>query len=227
MTTTRPHVVSPEEWIRARRDLLADEKEATRMRDAVAEKRRRLPMVELVEDYRLRGPGGEVGLIDLFEGRRQLIVQHFMWDPSWGVEDACGSCTFATQDLCHLPHLHDAGVSFALVSRAPLETLERYRERMGWTVPWYSSLDSDFNYDFGVTIDEDVAPAAYNFRPNAEHRAAGMDNYTWGEQPGVSVFLREGNAVYRTYSAYARGTELLVNTVNFLDLTPFGRAGAP
>lgn len=218
-----PKVTSREEWLAARKELLAKEKEATRARDALRAERQALPMVEVEKDYVFEGPGGKASLLDMFEGRRQLIVQHFMFDPEW--EDGCPSCTYFSDDLGHLPHLHEKNTSFVVISRAPLEKIEAYRRKRGWTFPWYSSFGSDFNYDFHVTMDESVAPAEYNFRSAAEHRQAGMPWYTEGEQPGVSVFLREGERIFHTYSAFARGSEHLVSTAMFLDLTPLGRQG--
>jgi predicted dithiol-disulfide oxidoreductase (DUF899 family) len=216
-----PKVTSRQEWLQARRQLLAKEKEATRARDALRAERQALPMVEVEKDYAFEGPDGEAGLLDMFEGRRQLIVQHFMFDPEW--EDGCPSCTYFSEDLGHLPHLHEKDTSFVVISRAPLRKIEAYKRKRGWTFPWYSSFGSDFNYDFHVTMDESVAPAEYNYRSAAEHRQAGMPWYTEGEQPGVSVFLREGDRVFHTYSSFARGSEHLVSTAMFLDLTPLGR----
>jgi predicted dithiol-disulfide oxidoreductase (DUF899 family) len=216
-----PKVTSRQEWLQARKRLLAKEKEATRARDALRAERQALPMVEVEKDYAFEGPDGEAGLLDMFEGRRQLIVQHFMFDPEW--EDGCPSCTYFSEDLGHLPHLHEKDTSFVVISRAPLRKIEAYKHKRGWTFPWYSSFGSDFNYDFHVTMDESVAPAEYNYRSAAEHRQAGMPWYIEGEQPGVSVFLREGDRVFHTYSSFARGNEHLVSTAMFLDLTPLGR----
>jgi predicted dithiol-disulfide oxidoreductase (DUF899 family) len=216
-----PKVTSREEWLEARKRLLEKEKEATHVRDELRAERMALPMVEVEKDYFFEGPEGQASLLDMFEGRRQLIVQHFMFDPEW--EDGCPSCTYFSEDLGHLPHLHEKDTSFAAVSRAPLEKIEAYKSRKNWTFPWYSSFGSDFNYDFHVTMDESVTPAEYNYRSAAEHRQAGMPWYTEGEQPGVSVFLREGESVFHTYSAFARGSEHLVSTAMFLDLTPLGR----
>lgn len=218
---TLPQVVPRDQWLAARKGLLVREKEATRERDALRAERRVLPMVEIDKEYTYEGPDGRASLLDLFEGRRQLIVHHFMFDPSWA--DGCPSCTYALEDLGHLPHLHDKDTSFAVVSRAPLAKIESYRQRKGWTVPWYSSLGSDFNYDFHVTQDEAVAPVQYNYRDKAEHEQAGTPWYARGEQPGYSVFLRDGDRIFHTYSTFARGVELLNPTTQFLDLTPLGR----
>jgi predicted dithiol-disulfide oxidoreductase (DUF899 family) len=215
-----PRITSREEWLEARERLLAKEKEATRVRDELRAERQALPMVEVEKDYVFEGPDGKASLLDMFEGHRQLIVQHFMFDPEW--EDGCPSCTYFSEDLGHLPHLHEKDTSFAVISRAPLQKLEAYKRKKNWTFPWYSSFGSDFNYDFHVTMDESVAPAEYNYRSAAEHRQAGMPWYTEGEQPGVSV-LREGERIFHTYSAFARGSEHLVSTAMFLDMTPLGR----
>ena len=165
-----PEIASHEDWLPARKKLLLREKELTRLNDALNADRRRLPMVRIDKDYTFTGPAGEAGLLDMFEGRRQLIVQHFMFDPSW--EDGCSGCTAAVDEISAgvLEHLHARETTFALVSRAPFEKLEAYRARRGWTVPWYSSYGSDFNYDFHVTVDESVAPLLINYRTKAELR---------------------------------------------------------
>jgi predicted dithiol-disulfide oxidoreductase (DUF899 family) len=195
-----PPVVSQAEWEAARDGLLGKEKEATRARDALAAERRRLPMVRIEKDYVFEGPDGEVRLLDLFEGRRQLILYHFMFAP--GVEgwpDAgCDGCSMVVDNIGHLAHLHARDTSLVLVSRAPIENIERYRERMGWTIPWVSSAGTDFNVDFGVTTEE-------------------------GEIFGLSVFLRDGDDVFRTYFTSGRGVEALGSNWTFLDLTPLGR----
>ncbi|HEU4539865.1 MAG TPA: DUF899 family protein, partial [Jiangellaceae bacterium] len=159
-----PRIASRDEWLAARMELLAKEKELTRQRDALNTERRNLPMVEVEKDYVFAGPDGPVRLIDMFEGRRQLIIYHFMFDPEW--EDGCSSCTAGTDELSpgFIEHLHIRDTSYAMVSRAPLAKLQRWKAKKGWDVPWYSSYGSDFNYDFGVTIDESVASAQYNFR---------------------------------------------------------------
>jgi len=221
---TLPKIASQDEWLAARKQLLDKEKEATRVRDALSGERRELPMVEVEKDYVFDGPGGPVRLLDMFDGRRQLIVHHFMFDPSWDV--GCSSCTSLVADRGDPAYLHARDTSLVLISRAPLEKLEVYRERMGWTVPWYSSFGSDFNYDFHVTMDESVAPVEFNYRGMAEWEQAGMAYDISGEQPGVSVFLRDGDRVFHTYSTFARGVESLSPTAGFLDLTPLGRQDA-
>ena len=214
-----PAVVSAEEWIAARRELLAKEKEFTRARDELAAARRELPMVEVAKDYVFEGENGKVGLCDLFEDRGQLLIYHFMFDPDW--DEGCPSCSFMVDNIGHLAHLHARDTTLALVSRAPLARTEPYARRMGWTVPWYSSFGSDFNYDFQVTVDQAVTPVENNYRPLAE---LGPDWQGWsGEVPMISAFLRDGDRVFRTYSCYARGLDLLVGTYNWLDLTARGR----
>jgi predicted dithiol-disulfide oxidoreductase (DUF899 family) len=189
-------VVSPEEWQAAHEKLLAKEKEHTRARDALAAERRRLPMVRFDKDYVFRGPDGEVSLLDLFEGRRQLIVYHFMFQPgaSGWPEAGCDGCSMVVDNVGHLAHLHARDTSFALVSQAPIEKIEAYRKRMGWTIPWVSLAGNDFNADCGVTT--------------------GF---------GLSVFIRDGDSVFRTYFTTGRGVEALGSNWTFLDLTPLGR----
>jgi predicted dithiol-disulfide oxidoreductase (DUF899 family) len=195
-----PQVVSQDEWQAARDRLLVKEKQATRARDALAAERRRLPMVRIEKDYVFEGPEGNASLLDLFDGRRQLILYHFMFAP--GVHGwpsaGCDGCSMVVDNIGHLAHLHARDTSLVLVSRAPLASIEAYRKRMGWTVPWYSSDSNDFNVDFGVTTDED-------------------------EIFGLSVFLRDGDSVFRTYFTSGRGVEALGSNWTFLDLTPFGR----
>jgi predicted dithiol-disulfide oxidoreductase (DUF899 family) len=222
-----PKVVSPEEWRAARIELLAKEKAMTRARDALSIERRELPMVKIEKDYAFEGPGGRARLIDLFEGRRQLIVGHFMFDPRW--DDGCPSCSAGADEISDglLAHLHARDTTFAYVSRAPLAKIEAYKARKGWTFPWYSSHGSDFNYDFHVTLDESVAPVEYNFRTEAEYEQAGSSLYGEGERtaeyPGRSSFLRDGDTVFHTYSVYARGTETIGGSYYMLDETALGR----
>jgi len=184
-------------------------------------------MVEITKDYSFTGPDGEAGLLDLFDGRRQLIVGHFMFDPSW--EDGCSSCSAGADEMSNglFEHLHARDTSLVQVSRARIETIERYRAKKGWTFPWYSSYGSDFNYDFHVTLDESVAPVEYNYRTRAEHEQAGNFFYVNGdepfEMPGTSFFLRDGERMFHTYSSYARGAEATGGSYYFLDLTALGR----
>ena len=168
-----PDVVSHEQWLRARIVLLAQEKELTRLRDRVVAERRRLPMVKVDQDYRFTGPDGEITLEQMFEGRAQLIVGHFMFDPDW--EDGCSSCTAGADEMSpgHLEHLHARDTTLAYVSRAPYEKLARYQAKRGWTFPWYSSHGSSFNYDFAVTLDASVTPPTYNYKDADELRGWG------------------------------------------------------
>jgi predicted dithiol-disulfide oxidoreductase (DUF899 family) len=198
-----PPVVSATEWQAAREALLAKEKEATRARDVLAAERRRLPMVRIEKDYTFDGPDGKAHLPELFEGRRQLLLYHFMFGPN---QDAgCDGCSMFVDQVGHLAHVHARDTSFALVSRAPLAKLEAYKKRMGWTIPWFSSFDTDFNVDFGVSP-ETPQPV-----------------YQDGESFGLSVFLRDGDSVFRTYFTSNRGVEALGSVWTFLDLTPLGR----
>lgn len=216
-----PEIVSETEWLKARKALLEKEKKVTQLRDDINAERRKMPVTEIEKAYRFEGPDGKVTLHSVFEGRKQLIIHHFMFDPNW--EKGCPSCTFFENEGPYLPHLHQKGVTYAVISRAPFEKIDRYRQAMGWSVPWYSSYGSDFNYDFHVTMDESVGPVMYNYRDKAAHENNGMPWYTKGEQPGVSVFLRDRERIFHTYSTYARGVEPLVATPNYLDLTPLGR----
>ncbi len=224
---TLPHVVPPAEWLAARKALLAKEKELTQLRDALNVERRNLPMVEIEKQYAFEGPEGSASLLDLFEGRLQLIVGHFMFDPSW--TDGCPSCSAGADEIAPglLEHLDTRDTRLVEVSRAPLATIEDYKRRKGWTFPWYSSYGSDFNYDFHVTIDDAVTPLDYNFRTREEWEAAGKGSTVAGEQPyelpGMSVFLREGDAVFHTSSSYGRGAEWTGGSYAYLDLTPLGR----
>jgi predicted dithiol-disulfide oxidoreductase (DUF899 family) len=222
MTMPDPAIATREEWLEARLELLVKEKELSRHRDRVNAARRALPMVEVTKDYSFDGPRGKVGLPDLFDGRGQLLIYHFMFEPD--AEEGCPSCSLTTDNVAHLSHLHARDTSFALVSRAPLDKLERYRQRMGWTVPWYSSYGSDFNYDFHVTLDASVAPVEYNFK---DFTQLVRENPAWegwsGEEQGMSAFLRQGDRIFHTYSSYGRGTEALMGTYHWLDLTARGR----
>lgn len=224
-TMTLPEIVSREEWRAARIELLRSEKAMTATRDALSADRRMLPMVRIEKDYRFEGIGGSGGLIDLFEGRSQLIVQHFMFDPEW--DDGCPSCTAASDEISEglIAHLAARDTTLAVVSRAPLTKLERYKDQRGWTFPWYSSYGSDFNYDFHVSIDESVTPTEYNFRTGSELEAVGMG---WmlespSEQPGYSCFLSVDGSIFHTYSTFGRGAEWMGGTYAFLDLTALGR----
>ena len=201
MSTTKeplPKIVSAKEWQIALDQLLIKEKELTRARDALNAERRQLPMVKVAKHYTFQGENGKTSFLDLFEGRRQLIVYHFMFAPEWNA--GCDGCSWVVDAMTHPAHLHARDTSLVLVSRAPRGKLDRYKSRMGWTapIPWYSSYESDFNVDFGATTDK-------------------------GERHGVSVFIREGNDIYRTYYTGARGVEYLGSLWTYLDLTPLGR----
>jgi predicted dithiol-disulfide oxidoreductase (DUF899 family) len=214
-----PQVVSRAEWLIARKAFLAKEKEFTRQRDALNAERRGLPMTEVDKEYVFDGPDGKVSLPGLFEGRSQLLIYHFMFHPEW--DEGCPSCSFLTDNIGHLAHLHARDTTLALVSRAPLARIEPFRQRMGWTVPWYSSFGSDFNYDFHVTLDESITPVEYNFRGLDE---LGPEWQGWsGDLHGISAFLRHGDRVYLTYTSYARGTDMVNGIYHWLDLTARGR----
>jgi len=216
-----PPIVTYEEWLTARKVLLADEKALTRQRDAVNAQRRRLPMVRVDKRYLFDGPTGDASLLDLFEGRRQLIVQHFMFDPDR--ESGCPSCTAHVNALGDLTLLARCDTTYVLVSRAPLAKLEGYKAARGWRWPWYSSNRSDFNYDFHASQDETRAPIEYNYLTRAEFEARGETPPSRGEVPGMSVFFRIDDDVFHSYSVYARGLEGLTNAFSLLDLTPYGR----
>jgi predicted dithiol-disulfide oxidoreductase (DUF899 family) len=214
-----PPVVAQQEWLTARIKLLAREKEFTRQRDALNAERRRLPMTEIGKQYLFEGKDGKASLLELFEGRGQLLIYHFMFDPDW--DEGCPTCSFLTDNIGHLAHLHARDSTLALVSRAPLTKIEPFRRRMGWTIPWYSSFGSDFNYDFHVTLDQAVAPVEYNYRGLAE---LGPEWQGWsGEMFGASAFLHHRDRVFHTYSSYARSCDMLDGTYNWLDLTARGR----
>jgi predicted dithiol-disulfide oxidoreductase (DUF899 family) len=199
-----PPVVSKGEWEAARQELLSKEKELTRSHDALAAERRRLPRVLVDKEYVFDGPNGKATLLDLFEGRRQLLLYNFMFGPNQDV--GCDGCSMVADQIPHLAHLHARDTSFVFVSRAPIEKLERYRKRMGWTIPWYSSFQSDFNVDIGVSPEEPQEGA-----------------YQDGETFALNVFIRDGDQVFRTYSTSARGVETLGTVWTLLDLTPLGR----
>lgn len=220
-----PDIVNREEWLAARRRLLAREREVTHLRDTVNAERRRLPMVKVDKDYLFEGPAGELRLLDMFEGRPQLYVHHFMWIDA--DDRGCPSCTVSA-DLTFTAKdralLEARGVTFACVSRAPYASIARYRDQHGWTFPWYSSLDGDFTYDYHVTLDSSRVPIEYNYKELEELHADGWsDDDLRGDWPGASVFLRRGDEVFHTYSAFARGLDHSSAGYPFLDLTPYGR----
>ncbi len=216
-TIERPKVVSEAEWLAARKELLRKEKELTRLRDDLSRQRRELPWVRVEKEYTFDGPGGKEKLADLFAGRSQLVVYHFMFGPEW--QEGCPSCSF---NMDHtdgaLVHLAQRDVTFVVISRAPLSKIETFKKRMGWRFKWVSSHDSDFNYDYHVSFKkEEMAKGKvyYNFD---------MQEFPSEEAPGISVFYKDKNGdVFHTYSSYARGTETSVGTYNYLDLVPKGR----
>jgi predicted dithiol-disulfide oxidoreductase (DUF899 family) len=220
-----PRVVSAAEWVAARKELQAAEEEAVRALQECTTRRREMPAVTIEKDYVFEGPGGKASLLDLFEGRTQLIVQHFMFDPAW--EEGCPVCSYQADSVGDLAHLQARNTTFAAVSRAPISKIEPFRQRMGWTFPWYSSLGSDFNYDFQVTHDESVTPIEYNFRTAQELIDMGEP---WaarpGEAGGLSVFFRDGDTVVRTWSGYGPVIQLFCGNDMLLDMTPLGRQDA-
>lgn len=199
MATTKqplPSIVSSQEWELALDQLLIKEKALTRARDALNAERRKLPMVKVDKHYEFHGVNGTTSLLELFGGRSQLIIYHFMYAPDW--KAGCDGCSWVADAMTHPAHLHARDTSLVMVSRAPLDKINQYKTRMGWTIPWYSSFESDFNYDIGATTAE-------------------------GERHGASVFLRDGKDIYRTYFTGARGVEYLGSFWTYLDLTPYGR----
>ncbi len=215
---TGHRVVSEEEWIEARKALLAKEKELTRARDALSQERRELPWMRVEKDYRFQTANGEKSLPELFDGRSQLVVYHFMFGPDW--QGPCKSCSFWADNFNGIEaHLAARDVSLVAVSRAPLERLRAVAERFSWNFRWVSSLGSDFNFDFGVSFASDrlrTGSVTYNF--NEAHPAYG------DEMPGISVFFRDADgSIYRTYSCYARGLDMLNGAYHYLDLVPKGR----
>src|SRR5437762_3801485 len=216
-TVENPKVVSREEWLVARKKLLAKEKQLTRQRDAIAAERRQLPWVKVEKNYAFDSPSGKKTLAELFEGRSQLIVYHFMFGPEW--QEGCPSCSF---NMDHtdgaLVHLAQRDVTFAAISRAPLPKIEAFKKRMGWRFKWVSSYGSDFNYDYHVSFTKDqMAKGRVNYNFD-------LVEFPSEEAPGISVFYNDGTGhVFHTYSTYARGTEVVLGTYNYLDLVPKGR----
>jgi predicted dithiol-disulfide oxidoreductase (DUF899 family) len=214
-----PKVVSHEEWLKARKELLAAEKAFTHQRDALTRRRMAMPWERVEKNYVFDTPEGKRTLADLFEGRRQLLVQHFMLGPGW--EEGCKSCSYMADHTDGMNvHLAHRDVTMLAVSRAPLAEIERFRRRMGWRFKWVSSYGTDFNYDFGVSFTpEEVAKGRlpYNY-------SDGEWPHPHEELPGISVFYKDdaGN-VFHTYSTYGRGVEVMMGTYNMLDLVPKGR----
>jgi predicted dithiol-disulfide oxidoreductase (DUF899 family) len=214
-------VVSNKEWTAARKKLLEKEKESTRLRDQVSAERRKLPCVKIDKEYVFDGPDGKETLADLFDGRSQLIVYHFMLAPGW--DEGCKNCSYLADHFdganYHLPH---RDVTFVVISRAPLPEIQAYRKRMGWRFKWLSSNRNGFNFDYHVSFtkeDEKKGTMAYNYD---------TWDYIDEEMPGLSVFYKDENGdVFHTYSTYARGLDYLIGAYNFLDLTPKGRDEKP
>jgi predicted dithiol-disulfide oxidoreductase (DUF899 family) len=217
VSTDNHRVVSRDEWVAERRALLAHEKELTRLRDQIARERRALPWVRIDKNYVFDAPEGQRTLAELFEGRRQLLVQHFMLAPGW--EQGCPSCSFMADHSDGMNvHLAHRDVTLVAISRAPLAEIERFRQRMGWRFKWVSAHGSEFNYEFGVSFTpEEVANGKlyYNY---------GTWPFAGQEWPGISVFHKDGaGQIFHTYSTYGRGVEAMMGTYNMLDLTPKGR----
>jgi predicted dithiol-disulfide oxidoreductase (DUF899 family) len=207
-----PKVVTQDEWLAARTELLAKEKEFDHERDRLTEARRKLPMVKVEKEYVFDGPQGAVTLRDLFEGRRQLIVYHLMFDPARNT--ACKHCSCVMDNIAGgLIHLAARDTSFAAISRAPIGKIEAFKRRMQWTFPWVSSFKNDFNYDYHVTLDPDRGSTVYNYR-RSDFR---------GELPGLSVFFRDNDLILHSYSTYTRGLDMLLSMYHLLDRTPLGR----
>lgn len=223
-----PPIVDRPTWRQARLELLKEEKMATRARDALNAKRRRLPMVRVEKEYRFHGPEGPLRLVDLFDGRRQLYIHHFMWiDERDGPCLGCACAAELNFTAANRLHLHARDISFAAVARAPYEKIASLKQSRGWSFPFYSSFGSDFNYDFGVTLDRSRGVLEYNYQAvEASPGSGAPEDELEGDRPGNSIFLRDGETVYHTYSAYARGLDALFTPHNFLDLTPFGRQEA-
>jgi len=214
----QPHkIVSEQEWLAARKGLLAKEKELTRARDQLSAERRALPWVKVEKRYVFDTPKGKKTLAELFDGKSQLVVYHFMLGPGW--EEGCPSCSYLADHFDGmLPHLAARDVTFTAISRAPLAEIEAYKRRMGWHFPWASSFANDFNFEYGVS-----------FKLNENGHGRGAYNYQEqdidsDEMPGLSAFYKDANGdIFHTYSAYARGLDNLVGTYNFLDVAPKGR----
>jgi predicted dithiol-disulfide oxidoreductase (DUF899 family) len=210
-------IVSQEEWLAARKELLKKEKEATRLRDQLTAQRRNLPWVKIEKNYVFEGPGGKVTLADLFAGRDQLVIYHFMFGPDW--QEGCPSCSFVSDHFDGtLPHLAARDVTMAVVSHAPFAKLEGFKKRMGWRFNWVSSYGTDFNADFHVSFtDEEMAQGKVNYNYSVRE-------FPSSEAPGLSVFYKDAAGdVFHTYSTFGRGVEILMGTYTILDMVPKGR----
>ena len=215
--TVNHPVVSRDRWVVQRKTLLAREKELTRLHDQIARERRALAWVRIDKDYVFDAPEGRRTLAELFDGRRQLVVQHFMFAPGW--EQGCKSCSFMADHIDGAKvHVAQRDTTLLVVSRAPLADIERFRRRMGWQFKWVSSHGSDFNHDFGVSFTPD------ELARGAVHYNYGMQRFPQEEAPGISVFWKDDEGdVFHTYSTYGRGVERMMGAYTFLDLTPKGR----
>jgi predicted dithiol-disulfide oxidoreductase (DUF899 family) len=227
-------VVTPEEWTRARVELLAREKEFTRLRDALSQARRELPWERVAKDYVFDGPRGKARFADLFAGRSQLAVYHFMFAPDW--EAGCKSCSFWADNFeRNAVHLAARDVTMAAVSRAPMAKIEAFKKRMGWSFDWYSSGGNDFNYDYHVSFTPEEAAKGEGYYNYGRHRHGAATDL-----PGISVFFRDagrnkdgdenkngGGAIYHTYSTFERGLDMMNAAYHYLDLVPMGRNEDP
>ena len=217
----KPTIVSPEKWLAARRELLREEKEFTKLRERLAARRRALPWVTVDKPYVFESPDGQVGLADLFQGRSQLVIYHFMLGIGWG--EGCKACSYVADHLAPaVVHLHARDVAFAAISHAPMSEITPFKERMGWSFNWVSSHGTDFNHDYQVSFapaDIEKGKVYYNYE---------MTEFPSEEAPGLSVFARGAKGdVYHTYSTYARGLDILIGTYTLLDLVPKGRDEDP
>ncbi|KAK7428059.1 hypothetical protein QQZ08_005491 [Neonectria magnoliae] len=214
-------IVTRDEWLAAQKALLVKEKELTRANDALSAQRRHLPMVKVDKTYTFKGPSNTtVTLSDLFDGCDQLIIYHFMFKP--GDDEGCRGCSHIGESLPDVRHLRLKNTNLVCVSRGDVDKLEAFRQKNGWAWPWYSSGESDFNYDFYATVDEAVCPMLLNFRSKEEMEAEGKSWYT-GDVPGFSVFLKKDGDIFHTYSTFARGGEKTMPTLALLDMSPLGR----
>jgi len=213
---TSAQVVSHAEWIAARKAFLKKEKEFTHLRDDLSRQRRELPWEKIEKNYTFEGPNGKVSLADLFAGRNQLIVYHFMFGPEW--KEGCPSCSFIADQFDSIAlHMAQRDTTLVAISRAKSSQIEAFKQRMGWKFPWFSAFGSDFNYDYDVSAtkeDIDSGKSIYNYEPS---------NFPSDERPGASVFFKKDGEIYHTYSTFGRGLDMMLNAYNFLDLTPKGR----
>ena len=216
MEKTGAKVVSHAEWLATRKQFLEREKELTQLRDDLARQRRELPMEKVEKNYMFDGPSGKVTLADLFGGRSQLIVYHFMFGPEW--KEGCPSCSFIADQFDSIRlHMGQRDITLAAVSRATLPEIAAFKKRMGWEFPWVSSFGNDFNYDYNVSFEKsdiESGKAIYNYETSS---------FPSEEGPGASVFYKKDGEIYHTYSTFGRGLDMMLNAYNFIDLTPKGR----